>query len=250
MPSNLLAGFAGAAQGFQAASENLLNLSLATYKLKQEKERQDRDFKIKDLQIKNLEEETSPERVALEREMLQLNKQKAKNENEEGLLTIKKTKMGIDDELIKRKTEMGLMLKYAPDILRMQTGEGGVSSAPRGSNRLGAIPEITEGISWESGGAKFGKKEVNTQEQLRIEAKRIKDAGGTLSPQQEKLLYGYQKGISLEDLERGFGIEPKGGAEGGDMRSQAIQALKDEGIMVNEDTIAEAIKQLQAYEGD
>ena len=244
---DLLSIASGAAQGFQQASQNLFNITVMKHKLKQDKEQWDLDSKIKNLQLKKAEFDLSPDQLALESEKLKAETASAKSKYNLDLITIKSKEREEREKATQFKTELGAVQKYFPDLLNQE----GTTYAPRGSNVTGAIPELPEGIQLDFGNIKMGSsKTVNTQEQLRIEAKRIKDAGGTLSPQQEKLLYGYQKGISLEDLERGFGIEPKGGAEGGDMRSQAIQALKDEGIMVNEDTIAEAIKQLQAYEGD
>ena len=272
MPSNLLAAFSGAAQGLEQASQNLWNISLAKYKLKQDKEKQDRDFKIQDLQIKNLEEETSPERVALEREALTLKRDSAKIENRTGELAIKAKTQELHDKITESKTTMGLMLKYAPDILSAQPdSQGGISYSPRGSGRTGAIPAIPEGISWEYGGAKFGGEKKKWEPTTKEEAIEFKEAGKPSSWDMRKearttvnalvsnnpaLQMKAFKDPSLitkmidDEVMRLEGQYGGGKADTtNDLRSQAIKALQDEGITVNEDTITETIRQIREYEG-
>jgi len=244
MSSRLLAMGMGAAQGFEKASSNLFNIMVAKEKLKRDKDQWELDNKIKGLQLKKAEHALSPDQLAMESEKLKAETAAAKSKYNLDLITIESKEREEREKSTQAQAVMGLMKTYAPDILRAGTDEGGVAYAPRGSGRPGAIPEIPEGISWEFGGAEFGRGKVQApkaqeRERGRIEQKVLK--GEALSPQESKLYYGFQEGISLEDLERSFGIS--GG--GGGLRDQAIAELEREGYPTTEANIKVIITQLK-----
>ncbi len=153
---NPLSIAAGAAKGFRDASQNLFNLQVATYKLKQDKERSDRDFKIQDLQLKNLEEETSPENVATRREMTNIDKQKAKLGLQESEVTIEATKAKLKEEALTHKANLAAAIQYLPEITSRMAGQEMGGRPPRGSSLTGAITTLPKGVEFEFGGIKYG----------------------------------------------------------------------------------------------
>jgi len=245
MPDTLtiLQGLVG---GAEKAANNIYAITQAREKAKKEDQTFQLDRKVKESQIKRAELDLDPDKIQFEKDKLKYEIQSHKSKHELNMLTIKNKESEEKRKLEGYQSDMRTAERLRPDIFGGGEEErGSADGVPNIPGMPYERPELREGESFKFRGMTMtGKKQVNTQEQMRIEAKKILDAGGTLSPEQKKLLYGYQEGITLEDLERGFGIE-KGGDGGNQLRNQAIEELKKSGYPTTDANIEALLKQMQ-----
>ena len=226
MPDTLTI-LSGIAMGAEQAASNIYNISQAQQKLKQERELFGLKKKQYKLDIQKAEYEMSPENLAIDKKLrdIELKKDEADLEEKETIVTARKSEEQRKLKDYQEKMRMSETLRpdiFAPEEVRGAAGgqqsayQGAIQSLPYGTQGPPAIPSMPyeprpgEEISYEVGGIKGKVKGLDAQERARerIEQKVLK--GEDLTPQENKLYYGFQKDISLEELERSFGIS--GGA--------------------------------------
>ena len=199
MSLELLSAFAGAAQGLEKSSNNLMNIMIAKHEIEQKNKLFDIQKKKGELDIKESEFTQSPDVVAARKEKFMLDTQLGKLQLEKAGLDIKQTETKIKQEKQQYETQMNVVMP----LLQGAFKTGG--KLPPGFT-------LRSDGSFSMSGGPVKKEETSFDELLQSAPASSENEAESFSPEVEDYV---QKAMDTH----------------GKTREEVIQALKDKGAI-------------------